>query len=69
MMTIDNLPNELPRDASEAFGDQFIQQILPALLGQDETEILNRATVAVNGGLGSNFTYLKDYVEGNPKPE
>lgn len=64
MMTIDNLPNELPRDASASFGEQFMQQILPALLGSDETSILERATVAQNGDLGKHFEYLRDYVNG-----
>jgi hypothetical protein len=31
MMTVDNLPNEMPRDASEAFGDMFIEHVLPEL--------------------------------------
>ncbi|MEM9886905.1 MAG: NAD(P)-dependent oxidoreductase [Bacteroidota bacterium] len=61
MMTIDNLPNELPRDASAAFGEQFMEHILPELL-QDDSEIIERATVAVNGRLGKYFRYLKDYV-------
>lgn len=63
MMTIDNLPNELPRDASTAFGDQFIAHILPEFLNS-KSEILNRATVAVKGQLGPHFQYLQDYVSG-----
>jgi len=63
MMTIDNLPNELPRDASQSFGNQFIQHILPELL-KNESEILERATVAEKGKLGKHFQYLKDYVKG-----
>ena len=64
MMTIDNLPNELPRDASTAFGDQFITSILPELLQKDQSEVINRATVAKNGQLGDYFTYLKNYASG-----
>ncbi|MCB0642249.1 MAG: alanine dehydrogenase [Phaeodactylibacter sp.] len=61
MMTIDKLPNELPRDASAAFGEQFIEHILPEL--QDpESEVLERATVALNGKLGPHFKYLQHYV-------
>lgn len=63
MMTIDNLPNELPRDASKAFGKQFIEHILPELL-QAESQVIERATVAVDGQLGPHFQYLKGYVEG-----
>lgn len=62
MMTIDNLPNELPRDASKAFGEQFMTSILPELLKED-SPIIQRATVARNGQLGPHFQYLKDWVE------
>ncbi len=62
MMTIDNLPNELPRDASEAFGQQFIEHILEELF-KEKSRILERATVAENGALGKHFDYLKQYVE------
>ncbi|MEM6380520.1 MAG: NAD(P)-dependent oxidoreductase, partial [Bacteroidota bacterium] len=54
MMTIDNLPNELPRDASTAFGTQFIEHILPEFF-KVESDILLRATVAQDGNLGPHF--------------
>lgn len=60
MMAIDNLPSELPRDASESFGNQFIQHILPEFL-QPQSDMLDRATIAVQGQLGSHFQYLKNY--------
>ncbi|GAB5552466.1 MAG: NAD(P)-dependent oxidoreductase [Saprospiraceae bacterium] len=63
MMTIDNLPNELPRDASTAFGQQFIEHILPEFF-KAESDILSRATVAQNGNLGPHFEYLRDYLNG-----
>ena len=63
MMTIDNLPNELPRDASTAFGQQFINHVLPEFLKADSA-MLERATVTENGQLGKHFQYLKDYVDG-----
>ena len=62
MMTIDNLPNELPRDASTAFGIQFIKYILPELSNFKESRIIERATVAVEGNLGKHFGYLKGFV-------
>jgi len=61
MMTIDNLPNELPRDASQAFGQQFIKHVLPELL-QPESPMIKRATIAKNGQLTEQFHYLQDYV-------
>ncbi len=61
MMTIDNLPNELPRDASQAFGEQFIEHILPEFF-KPHSDILERATIARDGQLGPYFEYLEDYV-------
>jgi hypothetical protein len=63
MMTVDNLPNELPRDASESFGKQFTENILPELL-KKKSVILERATVTENGDLGKHFEYLRDYLNG-----
>jgi len=64
MMTIDNLPNELPRDASQAFGEQFIEHIFEELLEQKAGGVIERASVAENGNLGKHFEYLRDYVNG-----
>ncbi|HFA48426.1 MAG TPA: alanine dehydrogenase [Bacteroidetes bacterium] len=61
VMSIDNLPNELPRDASTSFGQQFTEHILPELL-KEKSELLERATLAADGKLGKHFTYLEDYV-------
>ena len=63
MMTIDNLPNELPRDASKAFGEQFIEHILPEFL-QENSTVIERATIAKDGQLGPHFQYLQSYVDG-----
>ncbi len=63
MMTIDNLPNELARDASTAFGAQFVQHVVPELL-KPHSHMLERATIAENGQLGRGFGYLRGYVEG-----
>ena len=64
MMTIDNLPNELPRDASQSFGDMFIEHALPELT-KEKSELLDKATIARSGKLTSYFEYLKGYVEGS----
>jgi len=63
-MSIDNLPNELPRDASNAFGNMFINFILPELINKNKSEILDNATIARNGELNKPFEYLQSYVEG-----
>ncbi len=64
MMTIDNLPNELPRDASVFFGEQFINYILPEILLEEYSDVLLRGTVAMEGQLRPEFAYLQDYVDG-----
>lgn len=65
MMTIDNLPNELPRDASTSFGQQFIEHIWPQVEANDfEGDILLGATIAKEGVLGPHFKYLEGFVNG-----
>lgn len=61
MMTIDNLPNELPRDASKAFGEQFISSVLDDLLNPQSNGVTHRGTIAKRGKLTKLFSYLKDY--------
>ena len=63
VMSIDNLPSELPRDASAAFGKVFIDKILPEF-GKEESAILERATITNGGQLGPHFAYLEDYANG-----
>ena len=64
MMTVDNLPNELPRDATAFFGEQFTHYILPEILLEDYSEVLLRGTIAMDGVLRPSFAYLQDYVDG-----
>jgi len=45
VMAVDNLPSELPREASEEFGNSIISEVLPYLLIKDDGRI-NRATTA-----------------------
>lgn len=60
VMSIDNLPSELPRDASAAFGDVLTEVILPEF-AKGDSEILTRASVTVDGALGPAFGYLREY--------
>jgi alanine dehydrogenase len=62
VMAVDNLPGELPRDASEYFGDMLINQVLHALLEGDTDGIIKRATILQQGILTERFRYLKDYL-------
>ncbi|MBI1223660.1 MAG: alanine dehydrogenase [Bacteroidetes bacterium] len=63
MMTIDNLPNEMPRDASMAFGKMFLQHIMPQLL-KSKSVVIENGTIAKDGHLTRHFRYLNDYVNG-----
>jgi len=64
VMAVDNLPCELPKDASEDFGAEMIKHILPCLLTEDPTNIIERATICENGKLTKHYKYLSNYVLG-----
>ena len=64
MMAIDNLPRELPKDASKDFGRELISKILPSLLGEDQEGIIERATITKDGKLTPQYAYLEDFVKG-----
>ena len=61
VMAVDNLPSELPQEASEEFGSSIISEILPYLIDKDDGRI-NRATTASNGKFSENFSYLNDFI-------
>lgn len=61
VMAVGNLPNELPKDASEEFGELMLQHVLPALFAEKST-LIEKATICVNGNLTDNFEYLSDYI-------
>lgn len=64
VMAVDNLPCELPRDASRDFGKILIDKILPLLIGPDPDKIIERATLCRNKELLPRYEYLRDYLEG-----
>ncbi|QOG89294.1 alanine dehydrogenase [Flavobacterium columnare] len=64
VMAVDNLPCELPKDASEGFGRTFLESVIPSFYNNDADQILERATVCQNGKLTPKFEYLQNYVEG-----
>ncbi len=63
-MAVDNLPCELPRDASEGFGEAFLKNVIPAFFNNDKDGVLERARMTKNGKLTKRYSYLKDYVAG-----
>jgi alanine dehydrogenase len=65
VMAVDNLPCELPKDASEGFGDSFAKYVIPAFFNNDKDAVLQRARMTQNGKLTEKYSYLQDFVDGN----
>ena len=72
IMAIDNLPCELPADASRSFGDALVG-LAPALAAADFAAAtdtlalppaLKRALIVHQGRLAPGFEYLQQYLEG-----
>jgi saccharopine dehydrogenase (NAD+, L-lysine forming) len=61
VMAVDNLPCELPRDASDDFGKDLSERVLPFLFGEDKDKIIKRASICKDGKLTLNYEYLSDY--------
>ncbi|WP_047789881.1 NAD(P)-dependent oxidoreductase [Tenacibaculum mesophilum] len=65
VMAVDNLPCELPKDASEGFGEMFLEHVIPAFYNDDKDGILARSKMTTNTGkLTERYAYLQDYVDG-----
>jgi hypothetical protein len=65
VMAIDNLPCELPLDASEDFGNELIKHVIPKLLGDDPDAVIERASETnLDGKLMPSFKYLENYANG-----
>jgi saccharopine dehydrogenase (NAD+, L-lysine-forming) len=61
VMAVDNLPNELPRDASKYFGGFLQTYVLPDLIAGNRSGVIERATICEEGKLTSYYEYLHDY--------
>ncbi len=62
IMAVDNLPNELPRDASAEFGSVILRTVFDELL-DPKSEMIKRATICQGGQLNAPYLYLSDYAE------
>ena len=65
VMAVDNLPCELPKDASEDFGHSLIKEVFPLFLEEDSDNILDKATICKDGDLNAPFEYLRNYLNGH----
>ena len=61
VMAVDNLPCEIPRDASESFGKELMEKVIPALLGNDPDGLIERASICKDGKLTQRFEFLSDF--------
>lgn len=64
IMSVGNLPNELPRDASRYFGQQLIKHVLKDII-DGNSPIIDKATIVNKGKLTEHYAYMKDYAYGN----
>jgi alanine dehydrogenase len=62
VMSIDNLPGELPRDASLDFGKMLMSNVLHDLLTETASPMIERATILRDGKLTNGYNYLNDYL-------
>src|SRR5690606_29469172 len=66
VMAVDNLPCELPKDASEGFGEMFLEHVIPAFFNGDKNGVLARARMRSDGRLTPRCRYLEGYVNKLP---
>ena len=64
VQAVDNLPNELPKDASLNFGRNLIDKVFPSLFIEDADGVIERASITKNGKLTERFSYLQDFADG-----
>ncbi len=60
VMSIDNLPGELPRDASQDFGRQLMSSVLGDLLAEKSTPMIKKAMILKEGKPTPRYEYLND---------
>lgn len=62
VMSIDNLPGELPRDASGDFGRQLIDNVLHDLFTGHDSPMIQRATITSGGRIEPQYGHLTSWV-------
>jgi hypothetical protein len=67
-MSIDNLPGELPRDASSDFGRQLMDHVLNDLFIDNSSSMILRATITGDEGLMPQYRYLSEWVSSKDEP-
>jgi alanine dehydrogenase len=62
IMSVTNLPSELPKSASEDFSKKMRTLIIPELLNNGK--IIKEATLVSNGNICSKYAYLDNWLKG-----
>ena len=62
IMSVDNLPSELPRESSQEFGNGIVNHVLPFLIEEDDGRILN-ATITEDGYFLKKYNYLENLIK------
>ncbi len=62
VVAVDNLPCELPRDASTDFGQEILENVMPYLLGEDDGRIEGARETNLKGELTDKYKYLEDWI-------
>jgi hypothetical protein len=62
VMAVDNLPTALPRNASESFAHDLLENIFPYLFGNDDDRIIKRATILHEGKLTAGYRNLDGFL-------
>ncbi len=64
VMAVDNLPGELPRDASVDFSKALLNEVFQSLFGEDSEGIIERASITKDGKLTPLYAYLQGFLDG-----
>jgi len=62
VMSIGNLPGELPRDACLDLGKMLMSNVLHYLLSETTSPMIERATILRDGKLTPRYNYLNEYL-------
>lgn len=62
VMAVENLPNELPRDASNDFGNELVEKVMKVLIEDKTNEMIQKAVITRDGDLTNRYNYLEQFL-------
>jgi len=63
VISVDNLPGELPRNSSEYFSKALLDNALEAIIWDDNEDMVARATILDEGKITEKFKYLYNFAK------